>query len=66
MARPHPAHFVHTLLPQLVWRRPTAVRRELGDPLLARELLRDPHWPLRAAKTLHRPAPVPDQYARAF
>ncbi|MGI4862694.1 MAG: hypothetical protein ACRYFZ_02140 [Janthinobacterium lividum] len=39
MARPHPSHFVHTLLPQLVWRRPTAVRRELADPLLARELL---------------------------
>lgn len=39
MARLHPSHFVHTLLPQLVWRRPAAVRRELSDPLLARELL---------------------------
>jgi len=39
MARPHHSHFVHTLLPQLVWRRGAAVRRELGDPLLARELL---------------------------
>jgi hypothetical protein len=39
MARPHPSHFIHTLLPQLVWRRPAAVRRELNDPLLARELL---------------------------
>ena len=39
MARPHPSHFVHTLLPQLVWRRPTAIRRELADSLLARELL---------------------------
>ena len=39
MARPHPSHFVHTLLPQLVWRRSAAVRRELADPLLARELL---------------------------
>ena len=39
MARPHPSHFVHTLLPQLVWRRPAAVRRELSDPLLAREVL---------------------------
>jgi hypothetical protein len=39
MARPHPSHFVHTLLPQLVWRRPAAVRRELVDPLMARELL---------------------------
>jgi len=27
------------MLPQLVWRRPAAVRRELNDPLLARELL---------------------------
>ncbi|AMR26796.1 hypothetical protein A0257_06510 [Hymenobacter psoromatis] len=27
------------MLPQLVWRRPAAVRRELTDPLLARELL---------------------------
>ena len=39
MARPHPSHFVHTLLPQVVRRRPAAVRRELADPLLARELL---------------------------
>jgi len=39
MARPHPYHFACTMLPQLVWRRPTAVRRELNDPLLARELL---------------------------
>ncbi|MGX6449621.1 NADH:flavin oxidoreductase/NADH oxidase [Patulibacter sp. S7RM1-6] len=34
--------------------------------LLARELLRDPYWPLHAAKALRRPAPVPVQYARAF
>ena len=27
------------MLPQLVWRRPAAVRRELSDPLLARDLL---------------------------
>ncbi|RZK93985.1 MAG: hypothetical protein EOO62_31170, partial [Hymenobacter sp.] len=27
------------MLPQLVWRRSSAVRRELTDPLLARELL---------------------------
>ncbi len=27
------------MLPQLVWRRPAAVHRELADPLLARELL---------------------------
>jgi 2,4-dienoyl-CoA reductase-like NADH-dependent reductase (Old Yellow Enzyme family) len=34
--------------------------------LLARELLRDPHWPLRAAKELHQPIPVPPQYERAW
>ncbi len=36
--------------------------------LLARELLRDPHWPLRAAVELGRrdAAPVPPQYLRAF
>ena len=33
---------------------------------LARELLRNPHWPLHAAQVLgHKPAPPP-QYARAF
>ena len=39
MARSHPYNFAHVLLPQLAWRRPVAVRRELGDPYLARELL---------------------------
>jgi len=36
--------------------------------LLARELLRDPHWPLRAAVELGRrdAAAVPPQYLRAF
>ena len=35
--------------------------------LLAREFLRDPHWPLRAAHVLGaKPAPEPPQYARAF
>ncbi|MCE7980683.1 MAG: NADH:flavin oxidoreductase/NADH oxidase [Caldilinea sp. CFX5] len=36
--------------------------------LLARELLRDPNWPLHAAQTLHHrdKAAVPPQYARAF
>lgn len=34
--------------------------------LLARELLRDPHWPLQAARALRQPAPVPPQYQRAF
>ena len=34
--------------------------------LLGRELLRNPHWPLYAAKALHQPAPVPKQYLRAY
>jgi 2,4-dienoyl-CoA reductase-like NADH-dependent reductase (Old Yellow Enzyme family) len=33
--------------------------------LLGRELLRDPHWPLRAARALGAPAPWPRQYERA-
>jgi len=33
--------------------------------LLARELLRDPYWPQRAAKALGTEAPWPDQYGRA-
>jgi 2,4-dienoyl-CoA reductase-like NADH-dependent reductase (Old Yellow Enzyme family) len=33
--------------------------------LLARELLRDPHFPLRAAKALGQEGPWPEQYARA-
>lgn len=33
--------------------------------LLARELLRDPYWPLRAARTLGVGAPWPPQYLRA-
>lgn len=36
--------------------------------LLARESLRDPNWPLKAATELHQEdkAPIPVQYARAF
>lgn len=33
---------------------------------LARELLRNPHWALAAAKKLGHPPPVPRQYLRAF
>ena len=33
--------------------------------LLARELLRDPYWPLHAAEALHRPGLWPVQYERA-
>ena len=33
--------------------------------LLGRELLRDPYWPLRAARELGQPAPWPCQYVRA-
>lgn len=34
--------------------------------MLARELLRDPYWPLRAAKSLSADAAPPLQYARAW
>jgi 2,4-dienoyl-CoA reductase-like NADH-dependent reductase (Old Yellow Enzyme family) len=34
--------------------------------LLAREFLRDPYWPLHAAKALGAPAEIPKQYLRAF
>jgi 2,4-dienoyl-CoA reductase-like NADH-dependent reductase (Old Yellow Enzyme family) len=33
---------------------------------LARELLRDPYWPLRAARELHVAVSAPAQYARAW
>jgi 2,4-dienoyl-CoA reductase-like NADH-dependent reductase (Old Yellow Enzyme family) len=34
--------------------------------LIARELLRDPYWPARAAKELGHEVPIPVQYARAW
>lgn len=34
--------------------------------LMAREFLRDPYWPLRAAKALGHPVAAPVQYARAW
>ena len=34
--------------------------------LLARELLRDPYWPSRAAHELHQTIPAPVQYVRAW
>lgn len=34
--------------------------------LLARELLRDPYWPLHAARALHQEHALPVQYERAF
>ncbi|HXT17274.1 MAG TPA: NADH:flavin oxidoreductase/NADH oxidase [Gemmatimonadaceae bacterium] len=44
----------------------TIVRSGQADMVvLARELLRDPHWPLRAARELRRDAPWPPQYERA-
>lgn len=45
------------------------VRNDRADlVLLARELLRDPYWPIHAAQTLHQreQAAIPPQYARAF
>jgi 2,4-dienoyl-CoA reductase-like NADH-dependent reductase (Old Yellow Enzyme family) len=32
---------------------------------LAREMLRDPYWPLHAAEVLHKPGAWPVQYERA-
>jgi 2,4-dienoyl-CoA reductase-like NADH-dependent reductase (Old Yellow Enzyme family) len=34
--------------------------------ILARQMLRDPYWPIHAAIALGDPPPVPDQYLRAF
>lgn len=45
----------------------TIVRTGQADlAILARELLRDPYWPLLAAKELGQPAPAPPQYLRAW
>lgn len=44
----------------------TIVRTGQGDVvLLVREILRDPYWPLHAAKALRADVPWPDQYLRA-
>ena len=45
------------------------IRNDRADiVMLARELLRNPYWPLEAAKVLHQQkrAPIPPQYLRAF
>jgi 2,4-dienoyl-CoA reductase-like NADH-dependent reductase (Old Yellow Enzyme family) len=34
--------------------------------LLAREMLRDPYWTMRAAKQLRQSVPTPVQYDRAW
>ncbi|MDO7853791.1 hypothetical protein [Hymenobacter convexus] len=57
MARLHSYNFTHVLLPQLAWRRPASVRRELSDPYLARELLQYV-WE-KAAENI----PAPDKVA---
>jgi 2,4-dienoyl-CoA reductase-like NADH-dependent reductase (Old Yellow Enzyme family) len=38
---------------------------EADAVLLAREMLRDPYWPLHAAKALNVDLPWPPQYLRA-
>ena len=44
----------------------TIIRTGQADVVfLARELLRDPYWPLRAADELHQEGPWPIQYSRA-
>jgi 2,4-dienoyl-CoA reductase-like NADH-dependent reductase (Old Yellow Enzyme family) len=43
------------------------VRNEQADLVfVARELLRDPYWPIHAAEVLGGTVNIPDQYARAF
>ena len=43
------------------------VRTEQADlVVLARQFLREPYFPLRAAQELGHPAPVPKQYLKAF
>ena len=34
--------------------------------LVGRASLRNPYWPLQAARELHQPNPIPGQYLRAF
>jgi 2,4-dienoyl-CoA reductase-like NADH-dependent reductase (Old Yellow Enzyme family) len=42
------------------------IRNDQADlVLLAREMLRDPYWPLHAAQELGQSAPWPRQYLRA-
>jgi 2,4-dienoyl-CoA reductase-like NADH-dependent reductase (Old Yellow Enzyme family) len=42
------------------------IRSEQADLVfLARELLRDPYWPLHAAAAVHQDVPWPKQYQRA-
>jgi 2,4-dienoyl-CoA reductase-like NADH-dependent reductase (Old Yellow Enzyme family) len=44
----------------------TIIRAGQADLVfLGRELLRDPHWPLRAARELRVDVPWPPQYVRA-
>ncbi|HEX5324070.1 MAG TPA: hypothetical protein VFW40_09805, partial [Capsulimonadaceae bacterium] len=45
----------------------TIIRTGQADMvLLARAMLRDPYWPLMAAKALGQAPPTPPQYARAW
>ena len=43
------------------------IRNDRADlVMLAREFLRDPYWPIHAARALKQDAPVPPQYLRGF
>jgi 2,4-dienoyl-CoA reductase-like NADH-dependent reductase (Old Yellow Enzyme family) len=44
---------------------PILVTGQADAVILARELLRDPHWPLRAARELGQPISWPVQFLRA-
>jgi 2,4-dienoyl-CoA reductase-like NADH-dependent reductase (Old Yellow Enzyme family) len=41
-------------------------RGEANLVFLARAMLRDPYWPIHAARELHIKVPYPPQYGRAW
>ena len=53
------------LITEAVQANEIIVREQADVVVLARELLRDPHWPLRAARELGVDIPWPVQYERA-
>ena len=54
------------LITEPVQAEKTIADGEADVVLLARELLRDPYWPLHAARELGVEVPIPAQYQRAF
>jgi 2,4-dienoyl-CoA reductase-like NADH-dependent reductase (Old Yellow Enzyme family) len=54
------------LITEAVQAEAILVQGQADAIVMARELLRDPYWPLRAARTLGAPVQPPVQYQRAF